>query len=271
MLFDNENPKEIIYKLYQLNLKNKIKLIFASIPISLIYPIIYIDLDPILIQMLSGTAIIFCVAMSVILNCNRYLLNFKNLFCIVINITGCILSFINMLKPNIKIGVLGLILMFIILVSNGIVYAIIEKLKELENFNMDNGAYTFSLYTFLFIDSIFLIIFLIPVLIYTHYVNILYLDFHSFNLINSISILVGLFNGPFYIYVSKIMMMIRSIDISIINNLKLVIMVFITCIFRISEFSYWYIISLVMIIISSILIVYFSKQNNNVTIYTTSI
>jgi len=263
MIMDNENPKHIISKLYQLKLKNKIKVIFASIPISLLYPIIYIDLDPILIQMLSGTSIIFCVALSVILNYNTYLLNFKNLFCICINIIGCLLSFINMLKPNIKIGIFGLVLMFFTLISNGIVFAITEKLKELENFDMEKEAYTFSLYTFLLIDSILLIIFLIPVLVYAHYINILYLDFASFNLINSISILVGIFNGPFYIYMSKIMMTLRSIDIAIVNNLKLVIMVFITCIFQISEFSYWYIVSLVMIIISSMLIVHFSKPNDD--------
>lgn len=256
-IFDKTHPKDIIIKLLNLNCITKFKLFIASMPIAILYYIVYIYLDPAIVQIISGSSIIFNLILSVIINKNYYLLNYKIILCTIINIIGCILPFIIDIKNNIKIGIIGIVLLLLLLSSSSIVSVIIENFKLLNEFNMLEECFTFSLFIFLF-NQIIVLILCSPIVLLFDY----HFDINRYFFINSLAIYYAILNSPLYIYSSYSMILLSSVDIGIINGIKLIILVFISCIMKFSIFNYIYIISLILIIISSLIIIYYQNKLN---------
>jgi hypothetical protein len=94
ILFDNIPPKLTIQKIYNFDKLTKFKLFISSFPISITYSIIYLYIDPVLIQLINGTTIIFNLSLSIIINKKYYLIEWKIIILSIINIIGCIIPYI---------------------------------------------------------------------------------------------------------------------------------------------------------------------------------
>lgn len=75
---------------------------------------------------------------------------------------------------------------------------------------------------------------------------------------------IGLFYGPFYVLTTKCYLYLSAIDIGIIRNISLILTTSISCIIGISTFYFLYIPSILLILITSFLLIYYvNKLNNN--------
>lgn len=262
-LFDDTSPKTTLLKLYNFRKIVKLKIFITSFPISITYSIIYLYVDPILIQLLNGTTIIFNIILSIIINKKYFLINYKIIILAIFNIISCIIPYIFNINNNIKYNILGIIFIIIMLIINGIIYAITEKFSELII-----DSYAFSLFSFIYSQNIILC-FISPFIFLLSNYNIYQIRYYF---INSLAMFFSLINAPLYIYCSDCIMKLTSLDNAIINNIKIIIIIFVSCIFNISQFHYLYIISFLLIITSSLLIVYVqNKLIQNINIQITSI
>jgi hypothetical protein len=264
IILDENLPKDTIKKLYNLNIKNKFKIFISCFPVYNFIVISYIDLDPIIIQLLVSTSIIFNLIISSLYYYNFTLLkNPKILLCIIINIFGCILPII--FKINIvKFGIIGLINTIINIILLAIVTTLNENLKNLD-FDYDKELNTFIIFTYLFIELIIFIL-LLPLFYYIKYIynnNNYIINIIKLKDLFLYSSLLGIIYGFIYISTTKSYLYLTSFDIGIIKNINLILVTLLSCLFNISLFNYLYIPSIFLIIISSIIIVKIKSNINN--------
>ena len=250
-LFDNNHPKDTIKKLYNAPKIIKLKYFISSIPISILYNFVYNSMDPILIQLIGGSSIIFNYIFSILINKNYHLINYKIIIFIFINIFGCILPFIFEIKNN--VSTFGLIFQIILMLLSGIISAFMEKFKYCNYLDINNECFTIVNFYFQFYQII-IIILLLPL-------NLIFFnkfDFNKFLFIFLIASLYSIIYGPLYIISSYSMISLSSLDNGIINGLRMIIIILFSCIF--SPFKYIYIISIAIIIISSLILIYLDDK-----------
>ena len=269
IIFDKINTRDTLTNIYNLTRKDKIILFGSCIPYYKLLVLSYIDLDPIIIQLLNSIRVGLNLIIYMIYYKEYYLCNLIIIINIIINISACIVPFIfydnfSIKINHINIGVFGLIITIISVILTSINNIINEKFKNLYDFNNKYGYNTFIIFSFIIVDVIFSLM-LIPLIIVIQYFNN-----NNNNINNIISInnfykiitygsIIGLFYGPYYIYVTISYLNLSSIDVSIINNIVLIFTIFISCILHLSVFYYLYIPSVILIFISSIIIIYKSE------------
>lgn len=263
LIFDRSHPYEIVLSLISLNRYDKLKLAFVSFPISILYSIVYIDLDNIIIQIISGTTIVTNTLFSILINKNYRLINIKVIVLIIINIVGCLLPFIIelfMIGKN-RVGIFGLIFILVLQIMSGIIFSIVEKLKDFNHIDLKNDCYTFTTFTLLLSHIIYLILFspliyFIQIKYYGEYI----IDLNKLLLINLIATSISIINGPLLSKANRSIIRLSSFDIGLVNNSKMILMTFISIMIGYSKFNYIYLISLGLIIISSICLLYLENH-----------
>jgi hypothetical protein len=262
-IFDKSHPYEILLRLYKLNRYDKLKFAFISFPISILYSIVYVDLDNVIIQIISGTTIVTNALFSVLINKNYRLINIKVIILIAINIVGCILPFIvdlMTLREN-RVGIFGLIFILVLQIISGLIFSIIEKLKDFNHIDLKNDCYTFTTFTLLLSHIIYLILFspliyFIQISYYDEYT----IDLNNLLLINLIATAISIINGPLLSKANRSIIRLSSFHIGLVNNSKMILMTFISIMIGYSEFNYIYLISLGLIIVSSLCLLYLDKH-----------
>lgn len=172
MLFDKNHPKNILHNLYNLNFKDKFYIFISCLPVSKLIVISYIDLDPVIIQLLNNTSIVINIIFAILYNKTYYLFDKIIIINMIINVISSIIPFIFNDNFSIKInnntifGLIGLINTFISLILNGIVNVVGANIKNIEN-NGETIAFhnTFIIFTFMLLECISYII-LIPFIYY---------------------------------------------------------------------------------------------------------
>lgn len=264
ILFDSD-ARIIINQIYNLDRSNKIKILLSCLPINKIIIIAYIDLDPIIIQLLGSLGIAFNYISSALYNRQLYLFNSIINLSLLINIISCIFPFIFndnfgiKINNTVQIGPIGLTISILYIILNGLSNLIGANIKFIENITSDSN--TFIQMTFLLIEVISYII-LIPFMYYFQIYVIreeIIINIELLKLIFIYGTLLSLLYGPFYILVTRYYLKLSAVDIGILRNLGLIIIIFISCIFNISVFYYLYIPAIILIIISSMIIIY--KKN----------
>jgi hypothetical protein len=262
-ILDTIHPYETINIIYNLSKKNKSILYISCIPFYKLLLLSYIDVDPIIIQLLNCLRIGINPILYSLYYKKYFLLNYIIVFNILINITWCIIPFIFndnfSLKINgINIGLFGLI--------NSLSSILLSSINNVINetfINIYNSNYTFIIYTFIITDMIFSIV-ITPIIIFIYY--LLNNNFNNLILINNLyiifiySFIIGLLYGPCYIIITQKYLHLSSLNMSIINNIILICSIVISCILRLSIFYYLYIPAIILIFISSIIIIYKSEN-----------
>jgi hypothetical protein len=273
-LFDIIRPKETLNNINKLNVKEKIILFGSCVPYYKLLVLSYIDLDPVIIQLLNCCRVALNPIIYTIYYKESYLLNIIIIICIIINISSCIIPFIfndnfSLKLNNINFGLLGLIYTIIGVVLTSFNNIINEKFQIKYDFDNIYGYNIFIITTFIFTDLIFSIL-LTPIIACVQYFiinnKIILLD--NFYKIITFSSIIGLFYGPYFIIITKAYLKLSSINISIINNIVLIFTILISCLLNLSIFYYLYIPAVILIFITSIIIIYKSEiLKNNVIIF----
>lgn len=262
-IFDRSHPYEIVLSLCSLNRYDKLRIAFISFPISILYSIVYIDLDNIIIQIISGTTIVTNIIFSVLINKNYRLINIKVIILIIVNIVGCILPFIVdlFIVGKNRVGTFGLIFILILQMMSGLIFSIVEKLKDFNHIDLKNDCYTFTTFTLLFSHIIYLILFS-PLIYFIHikYYGEYIIDLNKLLLINLIATSISIINGPLLSKANRSIIRLSSFDVGLVNNSKMILMTFISIIIGYSKFSYIYLISLGLIVISSVCLLYLENH-----------
>ena len=254
------SPITTIKKFLNLDRTKIFKIIFASFPIFMLNPLCFIDTDIVINQLINGSNIVFNLVYSVLMNKKYYLINYKIISLVCLNLLGCILTFIFDDFANIKIGYMGISLVIILLNIKGYIFGIIEEFDNMNEINMNEEIYTFG-FIGMFIPQIIIYILMLPIFfIIQYYIYGYHLTFTHFCLINSFASIVGLFNGTFYQSVNKSIIKISSIDNAIVSNINMILSIFVAIALNYSKFNYIYIISFVIIIISAIYLVKYNKS-----------
>ncbi len=261
LIFEN-NTKNNINAILNMDKLPLLKASFTSFPIFMLNTITYIDLDIIINQILNGTVIIFHLLYSIIINNNKEIINWKLFLCCILNAFGCVILFIFNDFNNVKIGFFGLFLTLLLLNLKGYIYAILEKFTKDVNAGIDENTFRFLT---LFFPQLCILVLLFPVF---YIIQIIYYDnyninFCKFSVINLFASLIGIINGPYYLITNISLIKLSSLDNGIINSIYTILMVFIAIIFGYSEFNYISIVSLFLIIISSICLFYLQNRLNN--------
>ena len=263
IIFDRSHPYEILLSLYNLNHYDKLKLAFISFPISILYSIVYIDLDNIIIQIISGTTIVTNILFSVIINKNYRLINIRVIILVVINIVGCILPFIVdlMALGDSKVGIFGLIFILVLQIMSGFIFSIMERLKDFNHIDLKNDCYTFTTFTLLLIHIIYLMLFspLIYFIQIKHYGDYI-IDLNKLLLINLIATSISIINGPLLSKANRSIIRLTSYDIGLVNNSKIILMTIISVMIGYSKFNYIYLVSLGLIVVSSLCLLYLGNH-----------
>lgn len=272
-LFMNyEHPKQTLMKIINLDRYSKIKLFCASFPIYRITIIAFIDLDPTIVTILNSVIIIITFIMSVLFNKKKEMFTKLNITLVLINIFCCMMPFIFnddfSIKINSnKIGKIGISTTIISIIIVSIINVISENLKFMENINVIQNYSVFTLSTFL-LSEVVIYILLIPVMyLLQNYIidQVMYNKYNKqfiFELIST-GCIFALFYGPFYILSTRSYIVLDAIDIGILRNISLVITTIIGCVLKISNFYYLYIPAIIIIIATSIGLLYNIKKINN--------
>jgi hypothetical protein len=268
-MFDKIHPYETIININNLQKKDKLILIISCVPYYKLLVLTYVNTDPIIIQLLNSTRIGINPILYILYNKEYFLCNKIIIINIIINIFACIFPFIfndnfSLKLTNIHFSFLGLIIIIISIILSSISNIINEKINYMYDFNNIYGCNTFITNTFMLIDMIYSII-LIP------FIGLIqYLIDKNLSSINNlfkiilISSIFGLLYGPYYIIVTKAYLKLDSVSVCIINNIILIITIFISCLLNLSIFYYLYIPSVILIIITSLILVYKLESLKNI-------
>ena len=261
-IFDNIHPYKTLNNIYDLPRKKKIILYLSCIPYYKLLILSYIDTDPIIIQLINSTRIALNVIIYSFYYKEYYICNIIIIINIILNIFACIFPFL--FKNNtINFGLHGIIITIISVILTCFNNILNEKIEEIYDFNNMYGYNTFIVFTFIITDLLFslLLIPLIALISYYNNNNLILID--NFYKIITFSSIIGLFYGSYFIIITKSYLQLTSINISIINNIVFISIIFISCILQISQFNYFYILSIIIIIISSLIIIYKLKLLKN--------
>ena len=260
MIFDTNHPYHTLKKIYNLSKKDKLLLYFNSIPFYKLLILCYVYLDPIIIQYISTLRIILSIILSIIISKKKYLYNLFIFINIIINIFGCFIPFIFNDDFTIKtynINYIGLIIGFSSIILSSLMNILCENIN-LNNMSIEiKFEYiTISIFTFMIVDIIFSsIILLIISFYYTLSNKILEISLYSF--------LISFIYAPIYILCTKSYIATTAIDNGIIVNIQFILTIIISCALQISKFKYLYIPSVIMVLFSSLFIIY---KNNKLKI-----
>jgi hypothetical protein len=231
---------------------NKILFIITCFPTTSISNIAYVDVDPLVLQIIRGTNIVINILFSYIIN--KQELNYKVVILIFINLISCVFPFIIQAfsKQKVKLGIYGLVLTVILLLITGIICSIRFKLKE---FNKIDNLYSISL-----IYSIFKSMFLIFTLPIAYFITDTYIfDLDRFTRISGWALFGSVIYTILWVKHNASYLTLKPLDFGIINNLVLVSIVIILSLVKISVFHYYYLISFGLVTLSSTLILFCKK------------
>lgn len=262
------NINESFNKLYLLKLKDKILLYLSCLPFYKLMILSYIDVNPIIIQIINNNKLPINILFSLVINKKYYLCNWKLLLSIIINILSCyiILLFNNWIcylkitDLNINnFSSIGIILSIISVILTSLTNVLNENIKN--NINLDNDIYIYSTYVFIPSDIFFSIIIFLILLSFNFKIDNIYLLFFY-------SGLFSIIYGPLYVLSNKAYLELSSIDIGIINNISFILIL----ILNYSSFCYLYIPFIIFIIITSLYIIYkYNTLSNFINISITEI
>jgi hypothetical protein len=243
-------------------------LFISCIPFYKLLILSYIDVDPIVIQLVNSLRIIINPIFFSLYNKKYFLFNKIIIINIIINLISCIIPLIYndnfSLKFNsINVGLLGLIIAIFSILLTSLTNIINENFKDFYIFNN-----TFIIYTFILTDLICSIL-LTPIIILIFYLKNSNLNnlitINNFYNIYLYSSLIGFIYGPYYISITKKYLHLTSINVSIINNIVLLFCIIISCLLNLSVFYYLYVPSIILIFITSFTIIVHSEKLKNIS------
>jgi hypothetical protein len=263
MIFDNNHFIITLKNIFSISYSHIFLLYISCLPIYKILALSYIDTDPVIIQLITSNKIIINLIMSIFFNKKIYLINKYIISLIIINLLFTLLPIIfydnfTLKINNIDYGKFGIILSCISLLSMSIINIFNERLKNNEIFNINDNCYSFILIVFYISDIIFSLLFLSFTFIIEKYykLNQNIININTFNNILYYSYLFSFIYGPIYNLSTKKYLFCNSIEIGIITNINFIILVSISCLLQYSIFYYLYIPSMILIILSSLIIIY---------------
>jgi len=271
---DNIHPSTTLKNLFNLSFKEKIILIFSCCPFYKLIVLSYINLDPVIIQLINSLRICINPIIYSLYYKEYYLFNLILIISILINVIACIIPLI--FNDNFTLTNLNKINDFsIISIFNTIICMILTTINNIFNekicikYDLINnfGLNTFIVYTFIIIDLLFSLLLIPIIFIINYFLNNYNIDnlisLQNFYLINILGCLIGLLYGPYNILVNKCYLKITSLNVCIMNNLVLITTIIISCLLKISLFHYLYIPSIILIILTSIIITFKVEKLKN--------
>jgi hypothetical protein len=238
-------------------------LFISCIPFYKLLILSYIDVDPIVIQLVNSLKIIINPIFFSLYNKKYFLFNRIIIINIIINLISCIIPLIyndNLsLKFNsINVELLGLIIAIFSILLTSLTNIINENFKDFYILNN----------TFILTDLICSIL-LTPIIILIFYLKNSNLNnlitINNFYNIYYYSSLIGFIYGPYYISITKKYLHLIFINVSIINNIVLLFCIIISCLLKLSVFYYLYIPSIILIFITSFTIIVHSEKLKNIS------
>ena len=268
IIYDKLHPIHTINKLYNLSKKDKILLFLSCCPFYKLIVLSYINLDPIIIQLINSMRICINPIIYSLYYREYYLCNYIIIINIIINVSACIIPLIindnfissrmDMVQLN-SFSILSILNTIICMILTAICNIYNEKINIKYDLINDFGINTFIIYTFMLIDVIFSIL-LAPIIILIYYIingnlnNLILLN--NFYIINTITSISGILYGPYIIYMNNCYLHITSLNVCVMNNLVLIISIILSCLMKFSIFYYIYIPAIFIIIITSFIITY---------------
>jgi hypothetical protein len=267
IIFDKDHFIITLKNIFSISYLQLILLYISCFPVYKILTLAYIDTDPVIIQLITSNKIIINLVMAIIINHKKYLININIITLIIINLVFTLLPIIfyddfKLKINNMNYGSVGIILSCISLFLMSIINIYNERLIYNEIFNIKSNCYSFLLIIFYISDIIFSLFCLFITFIFEKYyrLNDNIININSFNNILYYSYLFSFIYGPIFNISAKHYLFCNSIDIGIITNIVFILLVCISCLLKYSIFYYLYIPSIIIILITSLLIIYKVKK-----------
>lgn len=260
IIFDKIPPRDTLTNMYNLCRKEKMLIFFSCMPFYKLLVLSYIYLDPVIINLLNATRVALSPIFSCIYNKDYNLCNFIIIISIIFNLLASTVPIIvfNSLD-KFKINIFSIINTIISIILTTFCNIINENFNTKYDFNTMYGLNTFIIYTFVLTDILFSIL-LLPIIILIYYLLNNNLDnltnVNNLYKIISYTSLIGILYGPYYILITRTYLQLKSLNICIINNLVLIFTILISCLLKLSQFNYFYILSIIVILLSSIVLTY---------------
>lgn len=249
LVMDKDHPRDTLTRFIKAPKKDFALFALFGFPTMLIGNFLYLVSSALNIQLFSGTAVVFNTLASVLINKNTYLMNWKIIILLIINVVGCALP--SMLQAS-EMHFRDVFCNIFYLIIGAIASAFIEKAKEQTSL-MDFDANKFSsvIFTVNFSEFFYVLIFTPTVLLVGKYVGNEFPPVDRLIFLYAFGTISGfVFTFLFFAY-DYSAFQLKSVEMGINENVNLVLLSLFAVLVGFDKINYILFISLALTILSS--------------------
>ena len=256
IMYDEDHPYETIKRIKNSSSKDILDLILCCFPVMILGNFLYLVSSPLEVSLFAGTSIFFNTISSIIFNKNKYLMNWKILLMLFINIICCSLPSIYKIYNNDNtISLKGILANLTLLIIGGIISARLEKVHSTSSIlNFKDSKFSSVVFSLALIEMVYMIIFTPSVLLTGKYIGNEFPEWEQFVRIYALGCISGFIFAILFIAYDYCIFKLKSVEVGINENINLVIISSLAVALGFDNFNIILIISLVLTIITSIII-----------------
>lgn len=258
LIFDKEHPYETIKRIKTSSSKDILDLIISCFPVMILGNFLYLVSSPLEVSVFAGTSIFFNTLCSICINKNKYLMNWKILLMLFINIVCCSLpTFYTLLYTNETISIRGILANLTLLIIGGFMSAKLESVHGTSSIlNFKDSKFSSVIFSLALLEMCYMLLFTPSVLLIGKYVGNEFPEWDKFVSIYAFGCISGFVFAFLFIIYDYCVFRLKSVEVGINENLNLVVLSLLAVAFGFDKFNLILIISLTLTIISSIIITF---------------
>ena len=260
LIMDKEHPISTIKRIIDAPKKDFLKLALFGFPIALFGNFLYLVSPPLVLQIFTGSTIFFNTVMSVIINENHYLLNWKIIILLVLNIISCSLPSIYhlIIGEASNITTVCVLSNILFLTVGAILNTFMEKAKETSSIvDFNHNKFSSVIFTLNTTEFLYTLLFTPLVLLIGKYNDIDVPDtLTKWITIYALGSISGFAFAFLFMVYDYYLFKLKSIELGINENLNICILAVVSVITGLDKLNPIIIISLVLTILSSLGLTY---------------
>ena len=257
LIFDETHPYETIIRIRESSKKDIIDLLICCFPCMILGNFLYLVSSPLEISLFAGTSIFFNTLSSILINKNKYLLNWKIILLLICNIGSCILPTIykSIYEKHSVISIKGIISNLTLLIISGYMSAKLENVHGSSSIlDFKGSKFSSVVFSISLIEMFYMLLFTPSILLTGKYLGIEFPEWSNFISIYAFGCIMGFIFAFLFIIYDYCIFKLKSVEVGINENINLVILSLLAVVFGFDKFDKILIISLSITILSSILL-----------------
>lgn len=258
LIFDKEHPYETIIRIKTSSSKDILDLVICCFPVMILGNFLYLVSSPLEVSLFAGTSIFFNTMSSICINKNKYLLNWKILIMLFVNIICCSLpTFYTLLYTQETISIRGILANLTLLIIGGFMSAKLESVHGTSSIlNFKDSKFSSVIFSIAFLEMFYMLLFTPSVLLTGKYIGNEFPEWNKFISIYALGCISGFIFAFLFIIYDYCVFRLKSVEVGINENMNLVVLSLLAVAFGFDKFSKVLIISLALTIVSSIIITF---------------